>query len=370
MKIPFLSFSGMHPSLKNEMLETFSRFYDSNWFVLGEFTKSFEREYAEWNEVSYCVGVSNGLDALILSLKALGIENGDEVLVPSNTYIATWLAVTYVGAKPIPVEPDLRTYNICPRLAEKAISSNTKAIITVHLFGQTCEMEAIMALAERYHLSIIEDNAQAHGATYSGKKTGSWGNINATSFYPGKNLGALGEAGAITTNDIELAHKIQTLRNYGSKTKYYNEVPGFNMRIDELQAGLLRLKLPNLDKWTMERQGIASIYNRLLLGVGDLILPFTLKKATHVFHIYVIRTRNRNELQSFLNESGIGTMIHYPIPPHLQKAYESLGYKIGDFPIAEELAHTSLSLPLWPGMTLEQVNFVATEIRRFFNERN
>lgn len=366
MNIPFLSFSGMHPELKDDMREAFSQFYDSNWYVLGEFTKTFEKAYADWNQVAYCVGVSNGLDALVLSLKALGIGKGDEVLVPSNTYIATWLAVTYVGAKPIPVEPNYKTYNLNPEFAEKAINKKTKAIIVVHLFGQACQMDAISDLSKKFNLYVIEDNAQAHGATFLKKKTGSWGHINATSFYPGKNLGALGEAGAITTDNFYLAQKVQVLRNYGSQKKYYNEVPGFNMRIDELQAALLSVKLPHLEKWTKERQTIADIYNSELQNLGDLVLPFVADGSSHVYHLYVVRSKRRDELQKFLSENGIGTMIHYPIPPHLQLAYTSLGYKKGDFPIAEELANTCLSLPLWPGMKKDQVQEVGRTIKKFF----
>lgn len=366
MNIPFLSFSGMHPELKDDMLEAFSQFYDSNWYVLGEFTNTFEKAYADWNQVAYCVGVSNGLDALVLSLKALGIGKGDEVLVPSNTYIATWLAVTYVGAKPIPVEPNYKTYNLNPEFAEKAINKKTKAIIVVHLFGQACQMDAISDLSKKFNLYVIEDNAQAHGATFLKKKTGSWGHINATSFYPGKNLGALGEAGAITTDNFYLAQKVQVLRNYGSQKKYYNEVPGFNMRIDELQAALLSVKLPHLEKWTKERQTIADIYNSELRNLGDLVLPFVADGSSHVYHLYVVRSKRRDELQKFLSENGIGTMIHYPIPPHLQLAYTSLGYKKGDFPIAEELANTCLSLPLWPGMKKDQVKEVGRTIKKFF----
>jgi dTDP-4-amino-4,6-dideoxygalactose transaminase len=368
MKIPFLSFSGMHPELRAEMQEAFSQFYDSNYYVLGEFTKNFEKSYAEWNYVNYCVGVSNGLDALVLSLKALGIGEGDEVLVPSNTYIATWLAVSYVGAKPVPVEPDIRTYNICPRMAEKAITPKTKAIMAVHLYGQACEMDAIIDLSKKHNLFLIEDNAQAHGATFLGKKTGSWGHINGTSFYPGKNLGALGEAGAVTTDDSTLAHKVQVLRNYGSQKKYYNEVPGYNMRIDELQAALLNVKLPYLEKWTQERQEIAALYNQHLQGIGDLILPYTLEYASHVYHLYVVRTKNREKLREYLTLKGIGTMIHYPVPPHLQVAYQYLGFKKGDFPIAEKIADTCCSLPLWPGMTSETVYEVVSTIKSFFSK--
>jgi dTDP-4-amino-4,6-dideoxygalactose transaminase len=351
------------------MLKAFEEVYDSYWYVLGNKVKQFEEEYASFNHTKACVGVSNGLDALHLSLKALGIGKGDEVIVPSNTYIATVLAVSYVGAKPVFVEPNIETYNIDFSKIEEAVTPNTKAIMPVHLYGQACEMQPIMDIAKKYNLFVIEDNAQSQGATYKEKITGSWGDINGTSFYPGKNLGAIGDAGAVTTNDENLAEKVKILRNYGSQKKYYNEFIGHNMRLDELQASFLSVKLKYLKEWTLKRQEIGAWYDEALKEIEGLILPKIAEGATHVYHLYVIRTKKRDELQSYLNEKGIGTLIHYPIPPHLQEAYESLGLKKGDFPIAEELAETCLSLPVWPGMGVEHVELISENIKAFFNEQ-
>jgi len=366
MQIPFLSFEYQNQIIRKDILQTFEGFFDSNWYVLGERVKNFEKEYANFNGVNYCIGVGNGLDALHLSLKALNIGSGDEVIIPSNTYIATALAVSYTGANPVFAEPKIETYNIDPDRIESAINSKTKAIMPVHLYGQACEMDAIMAIAKKHNLFVVEDNAQAHGAAYKGKLTGSFGQVNATSFYPGKNLGALGDAGAITTNDEKIAQRVMRLRNYGSDKKYFNEEIGFNTRLDECQAGFLSVKLKHLKDWTRQRQQIAQWYNEALRGTGDIILPQIAPGATHVYHIYLIRTRKRDALQSWLSENGIGTLIHYPVPPHLQKAYHDLGYKKGDFPIAEEIANTCLSLPLWPWMTPGQSNYVAQTIRKFF----
>lgn len=366
MKIPYLSFESQNSLIKEELLSSFENFFDSKWYVLGEQVKAFEKKYAEFNHVNHCIGVSNGLDALHLSLKALDIGKGEEVIVPSNTYIATALAVSYTGAIPVFVEPDIKTYNLDPIKIESAITKNTKAIMPVHLYGQACEMEAIMKIASKHNLFVIEDNAQSQGATFNGKMTGSFGNANGTSFYPGKNLGALGDAGAVTTDNADLAERIFRLRNYGSSKKYFNEEIGFNMRLDECQAGFLSVKLKYLDEWTKQRQEIAVWYNEELKGIGDLILPEVAEGASHVYHIYMVTTKKRDALQKFLHEKGIGTLIHYPIPPHLQKAYQHLGFKKGDFPIAEEIAETCLSLPLWPGMTRQEVEFVADNIKSFF----
>jgi dTDP-4-amino-4,6-dideoxygalactose transaminase len=369
IKIPFLNFTPMHAEIKAEMKEAFDRVYKSNWFVLGKEVTKFENAYSAFNQVKYSIGLSNGLDALHLALKACNVGFGDEVIVPSNTYIATVLAVSYVGATPVFVEPNIKTYNIDPNRIEAAITSKTKAIMPVHLYGQACEMSAIMALAKKYNLYVIEDNAQSQGASFDGKMTGSWGNINATSFYPGKNLGALGDAGAITTDLDDFDQKVRTFRNYGSQQKYYNEVIGHNMRLDELQAAFLSVKLKKLNEWTAKRQQIASWYNETLRDVDSITLPKVADGATHVYHLYLIRIKKRNELQKYLNDKGVGSLIHYPIPPHLQEAYRYLGFKYGDFPIAEEIAETALSLPLWPGMTNEDVVRVSNFISNFINER-
>lgn len=365
-EIKFLDFSISNNIIHDEIILAFQNVYKSNVYIQGDELIKFEKSYALLNNTNYSVGVSNGLDALKLCLLTLNIGPGDEVIVPSNTYIATALAVTHVGATPIFVEPNIETYNIDPDLIISAINSRTKAIIPVHLYGQACEMDKIVDIANKYDLFIIEDNAQAHLSTFNDKKTGSFGIVNATSFYPGKNLGALGDAGAITTNSDELAQKLQSLRNYGSQKKYFNEVIGYNNRLDELQAAFLSVKLRYLEKWTQDRQEIAEIYNQLLLGIGDLKIPLIRKGATHSFHLYVIRTERRDSLKSFLEEYGIGTMIHYPIPPHLQDAYQYLGYTKGDFPIAEEVADTCLSLPIWPGMKTNDIFHVCEKIIQFY----
>lgn len=361
-----MSFQNMQQSIREEMINSFTEVYDSAWYILGKKVEAFEEAYARYNQVSNCVGVSNGLDALVIALKTLNIGAGDEVIVPSNTFIASVLAVTSVGATPVFVEPDEQTYNINPALIRNAVTAKTKAIIPVHLYGQACDMEAITAIAKEHNLFIVEDNAQAHGAAFKNKITGSWGDINATSFYPGKNLGALGDAGAITTNDTGLANKAKVFRNYGSEKKYYNQEAGFNMRLDEMQAAFLLVKLKEIDKWTMQRQQIADWYCEYLQGSGDLILPFVHPESTHVYHLFVIKTAKRNELMKYLNEADIQTQIHYPVPPHLQECYRDLGYSKGDFPIAEELAEKCLSLPLYPGMTEEEVRFVSDKIKQFF----
>lgn len=348
----------MHFQIRNEMQKVFQRVYDSNWYIQGQELLEFEREYAALNQIKFTVGVSNGLDALVLSLRSLGIGSGDEVIVPSNTYIATTLAVSQVGATPVFVEPRMETYNINPELIEAAITKKTKAIMPVHLYGQACEMDLIMAIATAYNLYVIEDNAQSHLSSYSGNLTGSFGDVNGTSFYPGKNLGALGDAGAVTTNNEELANRIKRLRNYGSEVKYYNEEIGYNNRLDELQAAFLRVKLSYLQEWTNQRKEIASWYNESLKKT-NWILPEVHVNADHVYHLYVIRTANRDAVSGALKEKGIQTMIHYPIPPHLQKAYKHLGYKKGDFPIAEEIANTCLSLPIWPGINSSMIESIS-----------
>ena len=333
MKIPFLSFNATNARIRTEALNAFQDVFDSNWYVLGNHVSEFEKSYATYNEVRFCIGVSNGLDALHLALRSLNIGVGDEVIIPSNTFIATALAVSYTGAIPVFVEPCIHSYNMDAAKVDNQVNNHTKAIIPVHLYGQACEMEKIMDVANKHDLAVIEDNAQAQGATYNGKKTGSFGKINATSFYPGKNLGALGDAGALTTDDEELARKVNRLRNYGSERKYYHESIGYNMRLDEVQAALLSVKLKYLDNWISERRQIASWYNEALKGIDEITLPEIAEGCTHAYHLYVIRTKKRDELQFFLQNQGIGTLIHYPVPPHLQEAYRHLGLRKGDFPI-------------------------------------
>ena len=366
MKVPFLSFEATTAQLKTRLLSAYEQFIDSGWYVLGNGVRQFEEEYAQFSHTKHCIGVGNGLDALYIALKTLGIGTGDEVIVPSNTYIATVLAVSYTGATPVPSEPDVHTFNLNPALLEEKINPRTKAIMPVHLYGQACEMTAVMQIAARHNLFVIEDNAQAHGATCDGRITGSFGHINATSFYPGKNLGALGDAGALTTDDDELARLARSWRNYGSEKKYYNEIRGVNSRLDESQAGVLSIKLPFLDAWNKERAGISGCYSRHLKGIGDLTLPKMADGCTSSHHLYVIRTSHRDALQEYLTRQGIGTLIHYPIPPHLQNAYKDWGYKQGDFPIAEKMASTCLSLPLFIGMTQDQVNYVIENIQSFY----
>ncbi|MFN4312835.1 MAG: DegT/DnrJ/EryC1/StrS family aminotransferase [Chitinophagaceae bacterium] len=366
MKIPFLSFEYTNNIIREEMAQAFRDVFESKWYIMGNCLTRFEQEYSLFNQVKHCVGVSNGLDALYLSLRALDVKAGDEVLIPSNTYIATAIAVSNAGAKPVMVEPRMDTYNIDPAEIEKAITPRTRAIMPVHLYGQCCEMGAIMDIAKKHSLHVVEDNAQAHGATYKNQLTGSFGDANATSFYPGKNLGALGDAGAVTTQDEKLAKRILMLRNYGSEKKYYNQEIGFNMRLDELQAAFLSVKLKYLMEWTADRQRIAARYTKELEGVGDLVLPAVAADCSHVYHLYVVRTEQRDRLQQHLTENEIGTMIHYPVPMHLQQAYHWLGYTKGSFPIAERIADTCLSLPIWPGLSDAEIDRIVESIRNFY----
>jgi len=364
--IPFLDLSHQNLPLKSEFIKELSEIIDKSWYILGDSVQEFELNYAKFNEVSYAVGVSNGLDALHLSLKALEIKPNDEVIVPANTYIASVLAITNVGAKPIFVEPKLSTYNINPELINEKITEKTKVIMPVHLYGQACEMDKITDIAKCYELKIVEDNAQAHGALYLNKLTGSWGDINATSFYPGKNLGALGDAGAITTNNIKLAESVKLLRNYGSKIKYQNEIPGYNMRLDELQAAFLSIKLKHLNKWNLERNKIASYYTKELKNISEINVPVVHKNANHTYHLYVIKAKKRDQLQAYLNKKGIGTLIHYPIPPYLQKAYSTLIINPELYPISQNLADSVLSLPIWPGLRKSQQQYIIDQIKNFY----
>lgn len=361
--IPFYSFAPAHQAIRDEALAAMTRCYDSNWYVLGEQVQQFEAEYAQWNGTRYAAGVASGLDALHIALKALGIGPGQEVIVASNAYIACWLAIAATGAAIVPVEPDPGTYNIDPRAVEKAISPRTAAVMPVHLFGQSCDMQPLLDLAQLHGFFIVEDNAQAHGARCVGRLSGSMGHINATSFYPTKNLGALGDGGAITTDNDELARFAKAFRNYGSEKKYFNEYAGLNSRLDELQAAVLRVKLKRLDEWNRQREQLAQLYMENLRGLEGLQLPQIAPDCTHVWHIFVVQCENRDALQSHLAKQSIQTMIHYPVPPHLQRAFAHLEFREGQFPIAERLARRSLSLPLFPGMTKEQVERVCEAIK-------
>ncbi len=363
MIVPFLDLKAQYLELKEKFNAVYIRVMDSGTYISGSEVEAFETEFAAYCQVKHCIGVGNGLDALHLLLRASGIGTGDEVIVPSNTYIATWLAVTYSGATPVPVEPDERTYNINPDCIEKAITGRTKAIMPVHLYGQPADMDRINTLALRFGLKVFEDAAQAHGAHYKGRKTGSLGDAAGFSFYPGKNLGAFGDGGAVTTNDDVLAEKIRLLGNYGSRLKYHHEVKGFNSRLDELQAAMLRVKLTKLDEWNIRRKLVATQYLDQWQGVTNVMLPFVPLWADPVWHLFVIQSRQRNELHKQLAESGIGTMFHYPVPPHLQDAYVEYGYIRGAFPIAEKLSQDVLSLPIGPHLNPMQQQLVINNLK-------
>lgn len=354
----------MHNEIRDEVLEAFKKVYDRNWFILGQSVEGFEQEFSKYCGAKYCVGCGNGLDALSIILRGYDIGKGDEVIVPSNTYIATALAVSYVGAKVVFVEPDIKTFNIDVKRIEAAITSRTKAIIAVHLYGRPAEAGEIKNLCERYGLKLIEDAAQAHGAQLEDKKTGNLGDAAGFSFYPGKNLGALGDSGAIVTNDKELAEKVRAIRNYGSLKKYYNEYKGVNSRLDEVQAEFLRVKLKYLDMWNNDRKKIAKEYLERINN-KKIILPYVSSAEDSIWHVFIVRTQYRNELESYLRSKDIGTLIHYPVPIHLQKAYKDLGYKQGDFPIAEEIANTVLSIPMWYGMKQEEIDYVVETLNQW-----
>ncbi len=362
MKIPFLDLKAAYLELQPELDAAIKRVLDSGWYILGEEVDAFEQEYAAYCEAKHCVSVANGLDALHLALLALGVGPGDEVIVPSNTYIATWLAVSQCGATPIPVEPDAATYNIDPARIEAAITPRTKVILPVHLYGQPADMDPILAIARKHGLKVLEDGAQAHGARYKGKRIGAHGDVVAWSFYPGKNLGAYGDGGAITTDDAEIAERIRVLRNYGSRVKYVNDVRGFNSRLDPIHAAALRVKLKVLDTWNARRAAIASRYQTELKNTG-LTLPFVPDWAEPAWHLYVVQHPQRDTLQKKLGEAGIGTLIHYPIPPHLQQAYASASFVKGQLPIAEKIANQCLSMPIGPHLNEAGVSAVIAALK-------
>lgn len=364
MKIPFVSFKPLEKELNAELRAAFDRVFLNSWYIDGKEDTAFETAFAVYCNTKYCIGCGNGLDALMLSLKALGVGAGDEVIVPSNTYIATALAVTYVGATPVFVEPDIRTYNIDPERIEAEITNKTKAIMPVHLYGQPCDMQPIMKIAKKYNLFVVEDCAQAHGATYHGQVIGSFGDAAGFSFYPGKNLGALGDAGATVTNNKTVADKVRALGNYGSDYKYHHIYQGNNSRLDELQAAFLAAKLPHLERMNKERRRIAARYLNEIHSPA-LVLPYVLEGTDPVWHIFAIRCQERDRLANYLEKCGIATNKHYPIPMHLQGAYAELNIPKGALPIAEEISATQLSLPMYYGMTDEEISYVIDTLNQF-----
>lgn len=370
MKIPFNDLEAGYVELGDELDAAYRRVMESGHYVLGPEVESFEAEFAAYCGVKHCVGVGNGLEAITLILRAYGIGPGDSVIVPANTYIATWLAVTHTGAEPIPVEPDEASYNIDPRRVESSIKPSTRAIIAVHLYGQPADMDALAQIARKHKLLLVEDVAQAHGAKYKGRRAGSLGDAAAFSFYPTKNLGAIGDAGAVTTNDPALADRVRVLRNYGSRERYLNELPGFNSRLDELQAALLRVKLSRLDQWNSRRREIAQHYARRLAAVRQVALPHVASMSESVWHLFVVRSRSRDALQRHLQAKGIGTLIHYPIPPHRSGAYAKLAIPQNLFPITDALAGELLSLPIWAQMDVKNVETVAQTVADFFSRND
>jgi dTDP-4-amino-4,6-dideoxygalactose transaminase len=360
--IPFLDLGAAYRELQTEIDVAVARSLASGYYIGGPEVEAFESEFAAYCGATHAIGVANGLDALHLALRAMDVGPGDEVIVPSNTYIATWLAVSQCGATPVPVEPDSRTYNIDPARIEAAITPRTKVILPVHLYGQPADMEPILAIARKHDLRVLEDAAQSHGARYKGRRLGLHGDVVAWSFYPGKNLGAMGDGGAVTTNDSQLADRIGVLRNYGSRVKYVNEVKGYNSRLDPLQAAILRVKLAHLDEWNSRRSTIAALYQRGLTDTG-LTIPFVPDWAEPAWHLYVVQHAKRDALQKKLTEAGIGTLIHYPIPPHLQSAYSDLAYDRGSFPISEKIHKEVLSLAIGPSMSLSDAEQVIQAVR-------
>ena len=361
-EVPFLDLRSAYLELKQDIDCAVAGVLDSGWYLLGGELQKFEREFAEYVGTDHCVGVGSGLDALHLALRAVGLGPGDEVLVPSNTYIATWLAVSYVGGVPVPVEPDLATYNMDPSRVEAAITPRTKGILPVHLYGQPADMDPIIDIARRHKLWVVDDAAQAHGARYKGRPVGSLGDATAWSFYPGKNLGALSDGGAVTSNDSKIADRVRVLRNYGSRIKYHFETRGFNSRLDEIQAAILRVKLRSLNEWNCRRCSIAELYMQELKD-ADIVLPHVPNWATPVHHLFVVRSKRRGILVDRLKQLGVNTLVHYPVPPHLQEAYQDLGWSRGSLPISEQIHDEVLSLPIGPHLNLDQAVRVVHAVR-------
>ena len=363
--IPFLTLEFLHKDIKDELDAAYSRVMSSSNFIQGEECKKFEQEYADYIGTKYCIGVATGLDAIYLILKAMGIGDGDEAIVPSNTFIATALAVSYAGAKPVFVEPDIFTYNIDVTKVEEKITDKTKAIIAVHLQGRSADMDTINDIASRYGLKVIEDAAQAHGARYKGKRVGMLSDAAAFSFYPGKNLGALGDGGCVATNDAKLADKVRAIGNYGSDYKYHHIYKGTNSRLDEMQAAFLRVKLKFLDQWNAERRRIANRYFDGMINPLITMPRRSSKEYKHIYHVFVVRCESRDRLEKYLSDKRIATLKHYPIPIHLQDCYKDLGMEKGDLPVAEEISRTVLSLPMYHGMSEEAISYVIDAVNEY-----
>lgn len=362
--IPFVDLAAQYESLRAEIGASMQAVLDKGDYILGRDVEAFEKEFAAFTEVEHCVGLDNGMSALELGLKAVGVGPGDEVIAPANTFIATVLSITNAGATPVLVDHDPETYTIDPKAIERALTPNTKAIMPVHLYGQCADMDAIMEIARARNLKIVEDACQAHGARYKGKRAGSFGDAAAFSFYPGKNLGGYGDGGALTTNNVKVADKIKMLRNYGQAYKYHHVEKGGNRRLDSLQASILRVKLRHLESWNAARRANAARYNTALAGLG-LELPQTAAGCDHVWHLYVIRTSQRDALKQHLTDHGVTVGLHYPTPIHMQPAYTDLGYKQGDFPLSERYATEILSLPMYAELTASQIDKVAHDVRAF-----
>jgi len=361
LNVPFLDLKAGYSELKGEINEAIKNVLDSGWYILGPEVESFENDFAKYCGADHCVSLANGLDALHLALLCLGVKPGDEVIVPSNTYIATWLAVSQCGAIPVPVEPDIETFNMLPSNIEAAISGRTKVILPVHLYGHPADMDSILSIAKKYDLKVLEDAAQSHGSEYKGKRLGSHGDMVAWSFYPGKNLGAYGDGGAITTNDPGIAEYMRVIRNYGSEVKYFNKFKGFNSRLDPIQASILRIKLKYLDAWNERRVEIATKY-QTQLSQDSIILPKLQENCKSSWHLFVIQTANRDQFQDHLKDQRIETLIHYPVPPHLQEAYVDEGFLKNDFPLASQIADQCLSIPIGPHLDDQSVDYVIKTI--------
>lgn len=369
MKVPFVDLSRQHKKIRREIDRAISQVIDNSWFILGKTLEEFEQNFAKYLNVKYCYGVGNGTDAIRIALLAVGIKPEDEVLIPANTFISDPLEISFVGAKPVLVDIKSDNYNIdCQKIEEK-ITKKTKAIIPTHFCGQPAVMEKILKIAKKYKLWVIEDACQAHGAEYKGKKVGGLGDVGCFSFYPTKNIGALGDGGLLATNNSKIAEKISLLRNYGEIKKYYCAVKGFNSRLDPLQAAVLNVKLKYLDKFNKKRQELAGRYNYFLSDVKEIILPKEDLNIKHIYYLYMIRTKKRDELINYLRENGIIAQIHYPIPIHFQQSFKDLGYRKGDFPIAEKCAQEIISLPMFPELTLKEIEYVCSKIKEFFRKK-